>query len=56
LRCVFGRRFGTRRRKFFAGGGVAEAAEGEALFTAIEDLALSAGDAISRKVFEQQLE
>jgi hypothetical protein len=33
-----------------------EAAEGEALFTAIEDLALSAGDAISREVFEQQLE
>lgn len=35
--------------------GLPEAPEGEARFTTIEALALAAGDAVSREVFEQQL-
>ena len=43
-------------RKFLVEEELPEAAEGEALFTVIEDLALDAGDAISLEVFAQQLE
>jgi hypothetical protein len=43
-------------RKFLAEEELPKPAEGEALFTVIEDLALDAGDAISLEVFEQQLE
>ncbi len=43
-------------RKFLAEEELPKAAEGEALFTVIENLALDAGDAVSLEVFEQQLE
>lgn len=43
-------------RKFLEEEELPDAAEGEALFTVIEDLALNAGDAVSLEVFEQQLE
>lgn len=43
-------------RKFLVEEELPEAAEGEALFTVIEDLALNAGDAVSLEFFEQQLE
>ena len=42
-------------RKCLSEGGLPEAAEGEARFTTIENLALAAGDAVSLEVFEQQL-
>ena len=42
-------------QKCLAEGGLPEASEGEARFTAIETLALAAGDAVSLEVFEQQL-
>lgn len=43
-------------RKFLKEEELPDAAEGEALFTVIEDLALNAGDAVSLEVFAQQLE
>jgi hypothetical protein len=42
-------------QKCLAEGDLPEASEGEARFTAIETLALAAGDAVSLEVFEQQL-
>jgi hypothetical protein len=42
-------------QKVLAEGDLPEAEEGEARFTAIETLALAAGDAVSLEVFEQQL-
>jgi hypothetical protein len=42
-------------QKVLAEGDLPEGAEGAALFTVIENLALAAGDAVSREVFEQQL-
>jgi hypothetical protein len=42
-------------RKVLAEGELPEGEPGEALFTRIETLALSAGDAVSLEVFEQQL-
>jgi len=41
--------------KVLAEGDLPEGADGAALFTVIEDLALAAGDAISLEVFDQQL-
>jgi hypothetical protein len=43
-------------RKFLAEEDLPQAAEGAALFTVIEDLALTGGDAISQEFFEQQFE
>lgn len=42
-------------QKVLAEGDLPERAEGAALFTVIEDLALTAGDAVSLEVFSQQL-
>ena len=42
-------------QKCLAEGDLPEAQEGEARFTTIEALALTAGDAVSLEVFEQQL-
>lgn len=42
-------------QKVLAEGDLPPRAEGEALFTVIEDLALDAGDAVSLEFFEQQL-
>jgi hypothetical protein len=42
-------------QKVLAEGDLPEGADGAALFTMIEDLALSAGDAVSLEVFEQRL-
>jgi hypothetical protein len=42
-------------QKVLAEGDLPEGADGEALFTIIEDLALAAGDAVSLEVFEEQL-
>ena len=39
-------------RKFLEEEELPDAAEGEALFTVIEDLALNAGDAVSLEVFQ----
>lgn len=41
--------------KVLAEGDLPEGADGAALFTVIEDLALAAGDAVSLEVFEQKL-
>lgn len=42
-------------QQVLAGGDLPPGEEGEALFTTIETLALTAGDAVSLEVFEQQL-
>ena len=42
-------------QKVLAEGDLPEGADGAALFTVIEDMALAAGDAVSLEVFEQRL-